>query len=273
MHGGDYMATVIGIGNRVGGVGKSTTAIALAYILDQRGKKVLLIDSDAQGDSGFLLELTYKNFVQANAQGTLYSAYMSGNLADSITKVSDNIDTVIVGDEIENLDVQAAQLPLGERTGMLKAMLDKVKDKYDFVFIDLPPAASSVTSTNGIFASDYLLVPAQTAAKDVRNTFSYISIIQRLRKDYGIKTDLAGVLPYFFKGRDGDDIKNLRKLRKTLGSSVFEHEIYRRKRVSKFFENGVTDNKKNRWDVDWKDQFNGALDELIARIKILEGDK
>ena len=149
------MGKIIAIANQKGGVGKTTTSINLSAALAAQGKRVLIIDTDPQGNatSGFGVE---KN----ELDNTVYELMLGEcSIKECIlSEVIPNLDMLptnvnLAAIEIETIDVENKEY-------ILKNELDWVKDKYDFILIDCPPSLSMLT-VNAMSAADSVLVPIQ----------------------------------------------------------------------------------------------------------------
>lgn len=263
-------AVTISIGNKVGGAGKTTTTAALAYVLSTSGKNVLVIDSEGQRDSGKLISKTWPNFLHETNQTLIY-AFRNKEITRCINHVTEHLDLVKSDDRIEAINADGYKYGGKNVNHLLDKMLNAVRDKYDYILIDLPPAATSVLCNNGIFASDFVLVPAQSAPKDIDNTYAFISMLQTLRTQYNVKTNLLGVLPWLQEPNDKKDLSQVDTLRKELPGAVFESTIKKRKRIKYFFANGLTHEKMNRWDADWINQYTAVAKEINERIIALGG--
>lgn len=266
------MGKIISIGNRIGGVGKTTTTVALAFVFQRQGKKVLVIDSEGQKDAGELIDITFPDFKE-EVVGTLYTAYMTGNIEKAINHVNDNLDLVRSDNEIEKINAEGNRVGGAQVNYMLSELMAPIKENYDYILIDLPPAATSVLCNNGIFASDYVICPVQNAPKDMNNTYAFLGMLQGLRTDYGIKTNLLGVLPWYINNFQPSSKQEMELFREKLGDAMFDTTIKNRKRINYFFRDGLTSNMVDHWDIDWIAQYTGVAMEIEARIKELDGVK
>ena len=148
------MAKIIAVANQKGGVGKTTTSVNLSTIIAKRGKKVLLIDADPQGNAtsglGIDKELEY----------SLYDVLI--NEVDIMSTLQDTcVKTLKLCPSNMNLAGAEVELvSLMSREQRLKEKLDLVKDNFDFIFIDCPPSLGLIT-LNSFTAADSVLIPVQ----------------------------------------------------------------------------------------------------------------
>lgn len=144
---------VISIASQKGGTGKTSTTISLAAGLARRGKKILLIDVDSQANSSKVL---VPNYVELRKDDTIYVTILDHQPLPVYTTAISNLDIIPSHILLSNTDIELTTAK-DHREERLKKALDKIKDRYDCVLIDCPPALSWLT-INAFTASDQVLV-------------------------------------------------------------------------------------------------------------------
>ncbi|HAM30826.1 MAG TPA: sporulation initiation inhibitor Soj, partial [Erysipelotrichaceae bacterium] len=150
------MGKIIAISNQKGGVGKTTTAINVSSGLAKLGKKVLLVDFDAQGNASQGL-----GAITGPGQPTVYAVLMDDYPIEK-TIVHDQkskVDILPANISLAGADLMMDKMGAGKET-ILKKVLEPVKDKYDYILIDCPPSLGLLT-TNALTAADSVLIPVQ----------------------------------------------------------------------------------------------------------------
>lgn len=192
------MAIAISVVNQKGGVGKTTTTVNLGAALAGKGKRVLLIDIDAQSNMTTHLGVGAKDDpadiseVPQGPELTIYDV-LKGNkrIQDVIIKRSDNLEVVP-----SSLLLSAADLELGGVVGrelLLKRAIEKVRDQYDVILIDCPPTLG-LLSLNALAAVDKVIVPVQSEYLALHGVRQLLDTIDQVRNVYNTNLIVGGVL-------------------------------------------------------------------------------
>jgi len=189
------MGKIISVTNQKGGVGKTTTSINLSAAIGAAGKKVLVIDSDPQGNttSGFGIE-------KLELENTLYELMIGDcSTEEAILKnVSKNVDIIPTNVNLAAAEIELIDTPNKEK--IVKNALDWVKDKYDFIIIDCPPSLSTLT-INALTASDSVLVPIQCEYFALEGLSSLINTVNLVKSRLNSALDLEGVVFTMYDAR------------------------------------------------------------------------
>ena len=183
------MGKAIAIFNQKGGVGKTTTNINLAACLALKGKKILILDIDPQGNTTSGIGISKKEL---------------GNTSYEIL-VKDKVDskTAVLHTQMKNLDIIPASVQLAGaeveliqlkgREKLLKYALDQVKPDYDYIFIDCPPSLGLLT-INSLTAVDSVLIPIQCEFYALEGVSQLMSTIEIVKKNLNPKLEIQGVI-------------------------------------------------------------------------------
>ncbi|MBO4262636.1 MAG: ParA family protein [Clostridia bacterium] len=226
------MGKILAFSNQKGGEGKTTTCINMSAYLAQFGKKVLLIDMDAQGNA-----TTGLGYDKSRLEKSTYNVLIDG----------DDIENVVLKTGIENLyllpssiDLAGAEVELVQLKNRDKRLADavrQIKDKYDYITIDCPPSLGLLT-INALAASDGAIIPIQSeyfALEGLSQLVNTIKLVSRLNPSL----KLEGVVLTMYDGRALVSRQIAAEIRKFFGRKVFNTFIPRNIRVSEAPSHGV----------------------------------
>ena len=182
------MGKIIAVSNQKGGVGKSTTAVNLAAALGLKGKKVLVIDFDPQGNT-----TTSFGIEKRRIRNTIYEAVI-GNCRMVEAIVATNFRGVSVVPATQTLSGAAVEfLELDRRSLRLKMQILTVKDDYDYIFIDCPPTLDLIT-INALAACDSVIIPIQCEFLSLEGLVELTEAIKKVQKSFNPNITIDGIL-------------------------------------------------------------------------------
>ena len=228
------MARIISVANQKGGVGKTTTTVNLGASLAFVGKKILLVDSDAQGNATSGMGIRKPDFTH-----DIYDVLVNEvPIQDAIYPTSrENLDIVpatlqLAGAEIELTSMMA-------RESRLKMALNEVKDQYDFILIDCPPSLGHLT-INAFTASDSILIPVQCEYYALEGLSQLLNTVRLVQKHFNPELEIEGVLLTMYDARTNLGAEVVEEVRRYFQEKVYDTIIPRNIRLSEAPSHGMS---------------------------------
>jgi chromosome partitioning protein len=222
---GNIMGKIIAVANQKGGVGKTTTAVNLSTILAKKGKRVILIDADPQGNA------TSGLGIEKEVENSTYDL-----LVNEVDIISTLQDTCVKTLKLcpSNMDLAGAEVELVSlmsREQRLKEKLDVIKDGVDFVFIDCPPSLGLIT-LNAFTAADSVLIPVQCEYYALEGLGQLINTINLVKKHLNKNLEIEGAVLTMYDMRTNLSNQVVREVKKYFDDKVYKTVIPRNIKLS-----------------------------------------
>lgn len=231
------MGRIIAVTNQKGGVGKTTTSINLSAALAEKGKKVLVVDADPQGNttSGFGID---KN----SLENTIYDLIL-GNCSVNECIIKEIIPGISIIPSNVNLAATEIELiGVDKKEYILKNEIDWVSDQYDFIIIDCPPALSLLT-INAMTTAHTVLVPIQCEYYALEGLSQLIHTVNLVKERLNPRLDMEGVVFTMFDSRTNLSAQVVENVKSHLNQRVYETVIPRNIRLAEAPSYGLPINK------------------------------
>ena len=224
-NGGSKLGKVISIANQKGGVGKTTTTVNLSAYLAKKGKKVLLIDADPQGNA------TSGVGVEKNVEFSTYDLIVSDEPAVNIIRKTEIRNLYICPSNLNLAGAEVQLVSMMSREQRLKEKLDKIKKDYDYIFIDCPPSLGLIT-LNAFTASNSVLIPVQCEYYALEGLGQLINTIELVKKHLNRGLYIEAALLTMYDARTNLSNQVVKEVKKYFNNKVYKTIIPRNVRVS-----------------------------------------
>lgn len=258
------MSRIFAIVNQKGGVGKTTTSVNLAASLASYGKRVLMVDMDAQGNATMGCGVD-KNQLDVNVYDVLVG---DAQISDAIQRCdSAKFDVLPANGDLTAAEVEL--LKLSGKESRLRYALARVKSNYDYVIIDCPPALSMLT-INALAASDGVIIPMQCEYYALEGLSALLGTVKQINKVLNPRLKIEGILRTMYDPRNSLTNEVTSQLRQHFGDKVYRVSIPRNVRLAEapsYGEPAIVYDKHSKGSL----AYIGLAGEIIKRHKSQTG--
>ena len=251
------MGRIIAVANQKGGVGKTTTSINLAACLAEKGKKVLAVDMDPQGNltSGLGVD-------KDSVEKSIYELIIGEvDIKEVINKeVLENLD--IIPTSID-LSAEIELIGVDDKEYILRNAIDQVKDQYDFVIIDCPPSLSMLT-INAMTTADSVIVPIQCEYYALEGLSQLIHTVELVKDRLNSKLEIEGVVFTMYDARTNLSLQVVENVKDNLQQNIYKTIIPRNIRLAEAPSYGLPINKYDPKSTG-AESYMRLADEVIER--------
>lgn len=220
------MGKIVSIANQKGGVGKTTTSINLSTILAKKGKKVLMIDADPQGNASSGVGID-----RDELELSVYDILINDVQLEEIVKKTNIKNLNLCPSNINLAGAEVELVSVMSREHRLKEKLDTVKDEYDFIIIDCPPSLGLIT-LNAFTASDTVLIPVQCEYYALEGLGQLLNTISLVKKHLNKEIEIEGALLTMYDARTNLSNQVVKEVKKYFDNKVYKNVIPRNVKLS-----------------------------------------
>ena len=219
------MGKVISVANQKGGVGKTTTAVNLSALLAKKGKKVLLIDTDPQGNA------TSGVGVEKTVSFSVYDVLVDDVEIENTLQLTEMKNLEVCPSNINVAGAEVQLVSKENREYKLKEKIQKIKDDYDYIIIDCPPSLGLVT-LNAFTASDSVLIPIQCEYYALEGLGQLINTINLVKKHLNKELVIEGALLTMYDARTNLSNQVVKEVKNYFDDKVYKTVIPRNVKLS-----------------------------------------
>ena len=219
------MGKIVSVANQKGGVGKTTTTVNLSTILAKRGKKVLLIDTDPQGNA------TSGLGIEKESDLSTYDLLITDVAAEDIIQETAIKNLYITPSNMNLAGAEVQLVSMMSREQRMKEKLDVIKDKFDFILIDCPPSLGLIT-LNAFTASDSVLIPVQCEYYAIEGLGQLLNTVELVRKHLNKNLYVEGAILTMYDIRTNLANQVVREVKRFFQNKVYKTVIPRNVKVS-----------------------------------------
>ena len=219
------MCKIISVANQKGGVGKTTTTVNLSTIIAKKGKKVLLIDADPQGNA------TSGLGVDKEVELSTYDVLVNDATIEEACKTTAVKNLMVCPSNISLAGAEVELVSMMSREQRLKEKIETAKEYFDYIFIDCPPSLGLIT-LNAFTASDSVLIPVQCEYYALEGLGQLINTINLVKKHLNKNLEVEGALLTMYDARTNLSNQVVKEVKKYFGEKVYKTVIPRNVRLS-----------------------------------------
>jgi len=220
------MGKIVAFLNQKGGVGKTTTCVNMAGYLASMGKRVLLLDIDPQGNASSNVGIE-----KDSKPKTIYNVIVDDNTIDEVILPTKLENLYVIPSDVDLAGAEIELVQMNNREKVVRNILRKVKDNYDYICIDCPPSLGLIT-VNALTACDSVLIPIQCEYFALEGLSQLMYTIKLVKKHLNEKIDVEGVVLTMKDNRSNLGQSVAEDITKYFGKKVYQTIIPRNVRLA-----------------------------------------